>query len=506
MKMQVIGRWALFALVGLSGCGDDTKGGGAPRDAAAVGAMDAAADAQRGEAGAPPLEAGTPQPTDARVDATALPLDGSPLDGSPNNPGNEAGVVPGDDARVDAGPPPCDPTIAPVLPQLALAPVVSERDRLVYAAQPPGSSDWYLVHQKGRVDVFTGGAVRTQAFLDLSSRFAQNPSEGDERGLLGLAFAPDYAASGKFYVMFTPSMDGDPDQNQDVVLEYQRSASDPFVADPGSRKLLVALDLSAVNHNGGQLVFGPDGMLYVGTGDGGAGCNDNQPNESQQPDSLFGKILRLDPKAAPPFAAAGNPYSGATGDARVLHYGLRNPFRFGFDSLTGDLYIGDVGQNSYEEISLAPSGAKGLNFGWAAFEGDHGGTCPGRALATGAQHTKPIVDIDVRDNAPANYPFRDYVSVIAGPVYRGTAIPALQGVFLFGDYTGIRMGALRQCGAQTSPISPILKTRDPNSQDRSFTLPAMFRFSALTAIVSDNAGELYFVANRSTLLKLVPGQ
>ncbi|WP_437585718.1 PQQ-dependent sugar dehydrogenase [Sorangium sp. So ce1000] len=395
----------------------------------------------------------------------------------------------------------CDASAAPDVGKLALASVVPSLDKLVYAAQPPGSSDWYLVQQTGTIRVFSGGQLRSGAFLDVSSQITLSTgSFDDERGLISIAFPPDYATSGKFYVMMTATKGTD--MNRDMVIEYKRS-NDPFVADANSAKTIVRLDSSAVNHNGGHIVFGPDGMLYVGTGDGGGSCNSDKPGGSQDPGSLFGKILRLDPNAAEPYAAAGNPFDG-TG-SRVWHYGLRNPYSFSFDRGTGDLFIGDVGQDSYEEVDYVPAGTSGLNFGWPKWEGTHADTCNGRTMREGATHTPPIVDMDRRQSATG--PFRDYKSVVSGFVYRGSGVPQLKGVYLFGDYAGGKMGALMQCGTQTSPVTVINKNPDPNAPNA----PAFARqgnlatFEALTAIVEDNAGELYFVANRNSLLKIVPG-
>ena len=418
------------------------------------------------------------------------------------------GSGPGPVNNSDAGGPPvvvgpvaCDATAAPDVGKLGLqvVPGATGLSKLVTAAQPPGSSDWYFLEQAGTLRVLTGGALKPTPFLDLSSMISLMPGGlvDDERGLLGMAFAPDYATSGIFYVMFTPST------NRDTVLEFKRSSADPYVADPTPTKMLLQLPMSAFNHDGGNIIFGPDGMLYIGTGDGGGGCNDNQPGAPQDTKKQFGKILRLDPKAPAPYGAADNPFAdGSAGDPLVLHYGLRNPYKFAFDKATGDLYIGDVGQDSYEEVDFAPSGAKKLNFGWPAIEGTHMGTCAGKTLAAGAMATAPIFEADRR--AGQTGPYSDWTSVMGGQVYRGSALPQLQGVYLFGDYRGRRMIALRQCGSTTSPLTPILKKKDPNQNIAAFVsvggAPAL---ADLTAIIADNDGEIYLVADRSTLLKVV---
>lgn len=433
--------------------------------------------------------------------------------GTQPSPGKDAG---GGDGQPDAGkePPPgptaCDATKAPSIPPLALEPVVTGLSKLTYAAQPPGSSDWYLLEQGGKVRVFKDGALLPDAFLDfgneitaLMAGFGANEVGADERGLLGIAFAPDYESSGSFYVMLTPTAGSA--AGRDSVREYKRSAADPYKADPMWTKQLVQLPSSAFNHNGGHLTVGPDGMLYVGTGDGGGSCNSDKPGASQDSGSLFGKILRLDPKAAgPEYGAAGNPFASAPA---VLHIGLRNPYRFAFDRETGDLYIGDVGQDALEELSFAAKGSKGLNFGWPAFEGKTATsqTCRPRNgnLQSGTTHTASIFDADRRVRTG---PYGDWISVIGGSAYRGKAIPGLRGTVIFGDYKGRRMVALQQCGDKTSPTVDILKNADPNQPNaagfsRASGQPA---FGDLTAIVEDNDGEIYFVANRDRLLKVVP--
>jgi len=486
-----------FALLG-GACGDDDKPSPekSTRDSAVEEDRDRDAG-KGGSSGGSAKDAGRDATTtrDARVE-----------------PARDAAGGEQPDDRNDAGgtsePTACDPSAAPTIPPLALETVVSGLSGLTFAAQPPGASEWYLLQQSGQIRVFKDNALLPAPFLDLSAqvRLTSSPIVDDERGLLGLAFPPDYATSGKFYVMLTPTTgDG---AGQDTVREYKRSAANPLVADAMPTRTMVQLPASAVNHNGGNIAVGPDGMLYVGTGDGGGRCNDDQRGAPQDTNSLFGKILRLDPNAAAaPYAAAGNPFTGEA--ASVWHYGLRNPYRFSFDRETGDLYIGDVGQDAFEELDFAKSGDKGLNFGWPAYEGNvkssgSMGTCATSAVRSGSTATPPIAEFDRRMSATGD--FRDYRSVIGGEVYRGAALPALKGVYLFGDYVGIRMGALRQCGATTSKITTIAKNRDANAPDA----PSFSRTSGdpalgdLTAIVSDNAGELYFVANFDRLYKVVP--
>jgi glucose/arabinose dehydrogenase len=412
-----------------------------------------------------------------------------------------------DDASVDddAGVITCDP---PELQGLALQPLVSGQGlaTLSAAAQPPGSTDWYLVEQRGRIVILRDGALLPVPFLDVQAEIEIGQGYED-RGLISVAFAPDYAASGRVYVVLTPVLGAD--ANRDLVLEYQRSAADPDVLDVASRKKIVEI-LGSVSsnplrniHNGGRAAFGPDGFLYVAMGDGGGvSCNDVEPDEPQDISSPFGKILRLDPTRDAPYAARGNPFARG-GDPRVYHFGLRNPYNFSFDRLTGDLYIGDVGQNSYEEVDVAPSGMAGLNFGWAAFEGVTV-TCPQRALRTASTHTQPIFVAD-RRRTGCSGPFCDFRAVVGGVVYRGPSLPQLDGVYLFGDYAGRRMVGIRRCSGVSSELRTIRKQCDVGFPDEACfgALAGTPAFSGLTGIYEGNDGEIYMVANRDSFLKVV---
>jgi glucose/arabinose dehydrogenase len=421
-----------------------------------------------------------------------------------NNDGGGGAAGGGDGGQQGA----CDPSSAPNVGQLKLETVVSGVSRLVYAAQPPGSGDWWLVQQSGQIRVLPAGSstpsatalLDVTAGADAAGDIAFARAE-DERGLLGLAFAPDFATSGLFYVMLTTTSGGQ--AGRDQVRQYKKEGDAVSY-----QATLVTLPASASNHNGGNVIVGPDGMVYVGTGDGGSSCNNDTGRQGapqlldDSDNALFGKILRLDPSKAPSYAAAGNPFPESP---RVYHYGLRNPFRFRFDRGTGDLYIGDVGQDSYEDLEFAKAGASGLNFGWGAYEGN-AMTC-GKMLRSGSTHTPPIFTAD-RRRTGCRGPFCDWVSIIGGVVYRGAALPQLTGVYIFGDYKGARMAALRKCDAMTSPITQIRKECDANSpQEACFTGT---EFTLVTAIVEDNAGEIYFVtevtaAGGGKLLKLVAG-
>src|SRR4051812_27725739 len=227
-----------------------------------------------------------------------------------------------------------------------------------YVTSPPGDARLFVTEQQGLVKVVSGGATKT--FLDLT---AITNSGGNEQGLLSIAFPPDYATTHRSYVALTAS-------DRSLRVYEHTWLADPDTGDPGSRRLVISIPHpEAGNHNGGQLQFGPDGLLYIGTGDGG-NANDTPTPDAQNTGSLLGKILRIDPRGAGQgdhTVPAGNPFGNA-----VWAYGLRNPWRFSFDRAGGDLVIADVGQNHREEIdhaTAASGGGRGVNYGWRCWEG-----------------------------------------------------------------------------------------------------------------------------------------
>ncbi len=301
-----------------------------------------------------------------------------------------------------------------------------------------GTGRLFIVDQVGVIRIFDGTTVRAQAFLDLTDRVAVLSPNFDERGLLGLAFHPDYANNGLFYVYYVPRDGG----NRTRLAEFSVSG-DRDLAAADSERVVLEIEQPQNNHNGGQLAFGPDGYLYIGVGDGG-GANDTADGHTptigngQDKSTLLGKILRIDVAGDPYAIPADNPFVDDV-DARdeIYAFGLRNPWRFSFDPATGRLFVGDVGQNLLEEVHIVSAGD---NLGWNRREGT---TCfnpnnPAQPLATcppSGFEGEPLVDpifeyghVDADGN-----PFG--LSVIGGFVYRGMALSGLQGQYLFADWS-----------------------------------------------------------------------
>ena len=283
-----------------------------------------------------------------------------------------------------------------------------------------GSGRLFVVEQGGTIRVVDGGRLADEPFLDISERI----SSGGEQGLLGLAFHPDYPSDPRLFVNYTDV------EGNTQVASFHVDSADPNRADPGSETRLLSIDQPYENHNGGAVEFGPDGMLYIATGDGGSGGDPHENGQSLA--TLLGKILRVDVDATDAGKAYGipqdNPFVGRNGAAaEIWSYGLRNPWRISFDAATGDLWIGDVGQDRWEEIDVARRGVGGTNYGWNRMEGNH---C-----------FRPSTDCDIAD---LELPVTEYghdlgCTVIGGDVYRGSAQPLLVGDYTFADYCSGRI-------------------------------------------------------------------
>ncbi len=319
-----------------------------------------------------------------------------------------------------------------------------------------GSGRLFIVEQAGRILVYQNGRVSPTPFLNIIDEVG---SSGNEQGLLGLAFHPQYMQNGFFYVNYT-------DRNGNTVIARFQVSSDPNVADPASETALLHVEQPYENHNGGVLAFGPDGYLYAGLGDGGSG-GDPQGN-GQNTGVLLGKILRLDANSGDPYAVpADNPFGN-----EVWAYGLRNPWRFSFDRATGEFWIGDVGQGAWEEIDYLPAGSPGgANFGWNYMEGNHEyeGSVP-QGL------TPPVAEYSHSEGG---------CSVTGGYVYRGAELPEWQGIYLYGDYcSGIIWGLIRSGGGWQSQVL--------------FSQTGM----NISSFGVDEAGELYIADLQGSILRL----
>jgi glucose/arabinose dehydrogenase len=341
------------------------------------------------------------------------------------------------------------------LPRLALTEVAHGlSDPLFVGAAEGDTTRLYVVEQGGRVRLVKNGVLLPAPFLDVSGAI----STGGERGLLGLALHPQYASNGRVFVNYTnPAGDT-------LIAEYRRSAADPDVADPNPARVFFTVTQPFANHNGGMVAFGPDGLLYIGLGDGGGGGDPS--NNAQNLATKLGKILRIDVDAYPA-APAGNV---AGGDPDVWDFGLRNPFRFSFDRGTGDLYIGDVGQNRFEEIDLEPRGSGGRNYGWRVTEGSHCFDPASGCSLTGI--SLPVVE----------YGHDDGCSVIGGYVYRGQAIPGLTGRYLYGDFCSSRIWSFVRDGGQVTSQVDLSDDLDPEHA-----------LASITSFGEDAAGEIYVV-------------
>lgn len=281
------------------------------------------------------------------------------------------------------------------------------------ASAPDGSGRLFVVRQHGLINIIQNGEVLPDPFLDIRSK----TRAGGERGLVGLAFSPYFAENGEFYITYVTR-----EGAGTVIVARYRAPNGGAVADPGSEEVILAIDHTHEMHYGGTLRFGPDGYLYIGLGDGGSDLDEE--GNSQNLASPFGKLLRIDvlSGAAPYAVPQSNPFTTLPGALpEIWSSGLRNPWKFSFDSFTGDLYIGDVGQSLQEEVDFLPAGSPGgQNYGWNITEGVECalGPCP-------AEGVTPPIHAYGRDEGGA---------VTGGFVYRGTAIPALTGTYVYGDF------------------------------------------------------------------------
>lgn len=341
------------------------------------------------------------------------------------------------------------------------------------AAGAPGDPRLFVIQQTGQIVIVSGGK-RGATFLDIAARM----SCCGERGLLGLAFHPDYATNGRFFVRYTTP-------TGDVRISEFHVSSDPNKADAASERILLTIPHPNFgNHNGGRVEFGPDGYLYIGTGDGGSGGDPN--NHGQALNTLLGKLLRIDVDhasgALPYTIPDGNPFAGQTGKlGEIWAYGLRNPYAFSFDRMTHDLWIADVGQDAYEEVDRATAesgGGAGVNFGWSVMEGAH---CykPQSGCNT-AGIAQPLAEYAHGSGDSIG------CAIIGGYVYRGTAHPDLDGRYFFGDYCSGRIWDVTAAGPAKQTPQDLLRSG-----------------LKITGWGQDSSGELYVIATSGVLYELI---
>jgi glucose/arabinose dehydrogenase len=383
--------------------------------------------------------------------------------------GDDAATIDAPAGDIDAFVPTCTPVQG--TPALDLEPVVSGLDMPVFVGSPPGDPRLFILEKAGEIRIVEDGLLLPAPFATLD--VANVTSLNDERGLLGLAFAPDYATSRKLYVFY---MDNASDHQVD---QYLADATNPNLIDTTSRQPVFTLDDFAGNHNGGMMAFGPDGMLYIGIGDGGSGDDPNDYGENVS--VTFGKILRIDVSSLPYAIPSGNPYAGGGGAPEVWHYGLRNPWRWSFDRMTGDMYIGDVGQNQWEEVDVVAAGTSNVNFGWDTREAAHCHEPTTGCPTTG--RTDPVYE----------YGHAEGCTVVGGYVYRGCRMPGYHGTYFFGEYCGGWIRSFQWNGS----------TGFSNEVEH-----AGLAIDDIVSFGEDAAGELYVVvqdsANGGAVHRIVP--
>lgn len=359
------------------------------------------------------------------------------------------------------------PTEIPASFALAVQRIATGLSIPVYLTSPPGDARLFVVELGGKIKIVENGALLATPFLDISARI----STGGERGLLSVAFHPSYKTNGFFFVYFTAT-------NGDIRIERYSVSANPDVANAGSSKLIItAPHSSASNHNGGLAMFGPDGKLYLGLGDGGGGGDPF--GNSQNKATPLASILRIDVDNGDPYSIpAGNPYIGVSGAKQeIWAIGLRNPWRYAFDRTTGLLYIADVGQDKFEEVDVVPATQAGVNYGWNVMEGL---SCYNATTCNQTGFQPPVFDYSHSDGS---------CSITGGLVYRGSALPQIAGHYFYSDYC---LGFLKSFRYANGAVADA----------RTWSVGSL---GNVTSFGEDAAGELYVTSSNGSVYKLVRG-
>lgn len=341
----------------------------------------------------------------------------------------------------------------------------------VFLTTRPRDTRLFIVEKGGTIAIVDAtGTTLPVPFLDIAPLVAT----GDEQGLLGLAFPADFGTSGRFYVSYTDTT------GANVVARYNVMAVDPDQADPATAEILLTVAQKDEFHNGGMIAFGPDGNLWISRGDGNGAIGGDPAGNGQSLDDLLGSLLRIDVSGATGYAIpADNPYVNdpAVPD-EVYSYGLRNPWRFSFDRANGNLYIADVGQGQVEEVDITTvAGASAANFGWNIMEGDQ---C--FEPAVGCNTTGLVLPVHTYTHA------NGHCAITGGYVYRGAAIPALQGAYFFGDFCASDVQSFVFAGGQATLVK---------------SWPTLSVGSGLTSFGEDSAGELYMLMQSGTVYRII---
>ena len=377
--------------------------------------------------------------------------------------------------------------------KIAVVKIADVATKAIYLTQAPNDSNrLFVVNQKGRIYIIKNNITIDNPFLDISDRVHGSLTPGSEEGLLGLAFHPKYQDNGYFFVNYV-------NKNDSTIVSRFSVTENPDLANKDSEKILIGLPQPFGNHNGGHLTFGPkDGMLYIGVGDGGKWGDPF--NHSQNLNTLFGAILRIDIDNGEPYAIPiDNPFFGQKNKKQeIFCYGLRNPWRFSFDRITNNLIIGDVGQNLWEEVNWSSwEESKGGNFGWKIMEANHcynpeefcdttGLILPVHEYPNNAAYMKILMGMDDKEATGC--------SVTGGYVYRGSENKRFWGTYIFGDYCTGRIWSFKLRNGKPASFQNLRKLLKNNSKD----MPLF-----ISSFGEDNAGELYIVDYLGAIYKFI---